>query len=513
MSVDGVKTFIAPEKSNVTRIAAFGDMGHDTNNNMGNLKDDCETRKIEAIFMMGDHVYYWPLQEHGRGDAYMNAFQPTIESCPWVPIIGNHEYAAADPDAERFTNMAKGVMIGEEGVRHASTADSALGYHLSLGTLLGAGLHSAVPSGTSKYTSTDIGLIHVVAVETQHWSSKQKAWLEKDLAAASANRAEVPWIVVLSHFPTYFTTSELTANISWEAYAGEDGEFDREARYQACDVSGEYCETYGDWHASIISDFEPLLLKYKVDLMGAGHNHRYETTWPMKSGKTCAKSYENPACPVYFVEGNGGVPGRAAAVSDLQDCSHLADWCRKYDTKQTGGYTRLTATRTTLQYDHVQNSDAKVIDSFTIVQNSGPSPPAPTPTPPPAPLPPAPSPPAASHDTLKAGEQLGFNKYLESAGAKAQLKVQGDGNLVLQNAAGKALWSSGTPGHKNDHLSLQKSDGNLVLYDSKTPLWSSGSHKGAARVKLTDDCDLVKLDSKGNILWHLGTSCSRDIVV
>merc|ERR1712046_525077 len=101
----------------------------------------------------------------------------------------------------------------------------------------------------------------------------------------------------------------------------------------------------------------------------------------------------------------------------------------------------------------------------------------------------------------------------ESAGAKAQLTVQGDGNLVLRNAAGKALWSSGTPGHKNDYLTLQKSDGNLVLYNDKTPLWSSGNHEGAARVMLTDDCDFVKLDAKGNTLWQLGTSCSSELVV
>lgn len=31
-----------------------------------------------------------------RGDAYMNAFQPAIATCPWFPIIGNHEAADGD---------------------------------------------------------------------------------------------------------------------------------------------------------------------------------------------------------------------------------------------------------------------------------------------------------------------------------------------------------------------------------------------------------------------------------
>jgi hypothetical protein len=33
--------------------------------------------------------------------------------------------------------------------------------------------------------------------------------------------------------------------------------------------------TLGDYHAMITAELEPLLLKYAVDLYGAGHNHMY----------------------------------------------------------------------------------------------------------------------------------------------------------------------------------------------------------------------------------------------
>ncbi len=34
-------------------------------------------------------------------------------------------------------------------------------------------------------------------------AASQLAWLKQDLAAANANRAAVPWILLTSHFPLY----------------------------------------------------------------------------------------------------------------------------------------------------------------------------------------------------------------------------------------------------------------------------------------------------------------------
>ncbi len=48
-----------------------------------------------------------------------------------------------------------------------STATTALGEHLTTGTLYGAGMHGTTPSNTSRYASTDIGLIHMVRVRRQ----------------------------------------------------------------------------------------------------------------------------------------------------------------------------------------------------------------------------------------------------------------------------------------------------------------------------------------------------------
>ena len=49
--------------------------------------------------------------------------------------------------------------------------------------------------------------------------------------------------------------------------------------------------------------------------------------------------------------------------------------------------------------------------------------------------------------------------------------MQGDGNLVVYDAAGQAQWWSGTAGYCGAWLAVQ-SDGNLVIYDVYGyPIW------------------------------------------
>ena len=62
---------------------------------------------------------------------------------------------------------------------------------ITKGNLLGAGMHGTTPSGTSDYYSVDVGLLHIAALSTIPPSGAELAWLNKDLAAANANRAKV----------------------------------------------------------------------------------------------------------------------------------------------------------------------------------------------------------------------------------------------------------------------------------------------------------------------------------
>ena len=70
-----------------TRINIYGDLGVYEWNAMEWLKADCGadagTSVVDAIVHMGDHAYNEGDDDEKRADAYMNAFQPILASCPW----------------------------------------------------------------------------------------------------------------------------------------------------------------------------------------------------------------------------------------------------------------------------------------------------------------------------------------------------------------------------------------------------------------------------------------------
>ena len=206
--------------SNVTRVAIYGDMGNDAYNNMENLRADCASGTIDAVVHMGDHAYNMGNGNDYHGDAYMQAFQGVLAQCPWLPVIGNHESTMGEgkdkvglSTQERYLNQTWGVIFGQDGAQSETstartTATTSLGHLITRGSFYGAGSHGAAPSRTSQWYSVDLGLIHFVMLDLDPgppavFSGAQAAWAAADLAAADANRANVPWIVVTSHFPLY----------------------------------------------------------------------------------------------------------------------------------------------------------------------------------------------------------------------------------------------------------------------------------------------------------------------
>lgn len=107
---------------------------------------------------------------------------------------------------------------------------------------------------------------------------------------------------------------------------------------------------------------------------------------------------------------------------------------------------------------------------------------------------------------LASGESVIVNQTIKNGALTGVL--QSDGNFVIYDGGGKAIWATGTT--SGTMLIMQK-DGNLVLLSGNTPIWSSNTagHAGAY-VTLQGDGNFVVYSAPGNKnpVWASGSSSS-----
>lgn len=108
-------------------------------------------------------------------------------------------------------------------------------------------------------------------------------------------------------------------------------------------------------------------------------------------------------------------------------------------------------------------------------------------------------------DTLFGDQQLYKDQQISSKNRIYRFIMQSDGNLVVYKLK-NPLWASNTVG-RGEHFIMQR-DGNAVLYDSNgKALWSSGTHNtGANRIVMQDDGNLVVYDGNNSAKWATGTN-------
>jgi hypothetical protein len=104
--------------------------------------------------------------------------------------------------------------------------------------------------------------------------------------------------------------------------------------------------------------------------------------------------------------------------------------------------------------------------------------------------------------TLNAGSSVYNGAY--------QLLMQSDGNLVLYTS-GQPVWSSVTSGRQCQNcFATFQGDGNLVLYDNGSAYWSSGtSGRNAAVLRMQQSAPYLEvLDPAGDVLWSSSAGSS-----
>ncbi len=106
---------------------------------------------------------------------------------------------------------------------------------------------------------------------------------------------------------------------------------------------------------------------------------------------------------------------------------------------------------------------------------------------------------------LGVGASLGSGQSLVAGGMT--LAMQGDGNLVIYDTTGKAVWNSGTGDPTNQGASLfMQGDGNLVIYrPNGQAIWSSGTGGNAGAYLVMGSDGSLNMETGSRTSWLTST--------
>jgi hypothetical protein len=221
--------------------------------------------------------------------------------------------------------------------------------------------HVAPPAEPPFWYSFESGGVHWTMLSSEHpyeAGTPQHSWASA--ALASVDRAVTPWSAVAFHRPMY---------------SSDESEYDAHrpgARLQL--------------------HFEPLLLRWRVDLVVSGHLHAYERIHPNVAGRVVCTpfhapggepTYEQPSAPVYLVVGHGGAQQAESWVTPAPEWSavRLANGCEyspsgkrrcgaRWAYTDTFGWAHADFLNATHARVHTEMVSGEIGDAFWIVRNT-----------------------------------------------------------------------------------------------------------------------------------------------
>ena len=104
--------------------------------------------------------------------------------------------------------------------------------------------------------------------------------------------------------------------------------------------------------------------------------------------------------------------------------------------------------------------------------------------------------------TLQPGSTLHGDNYVDSENGRFRLLMQLDGNLVLYESS-TPIWSSGTVNNDPNSRAVMQLDGNFVIYDGNNqPIWATGTgDRSGAYLAVLDNGTLMLFDSAAHTVW------------
>ncbi|XP_057778406.1 purple acid phosphatase 2-like [Salvia miltiorrhiza] len=231
----------------------IGDLGQTHNSNQTVTHYELNPAKGQAILFVGDLSYAdsYPLHDNTRWDTWGRFVERNVAYQPWIWTAGNHEidYVPEIGETIPFKPFTHRYWTPYK----ASNSTSPLWYSIKR-----ASAYIIVLSSYSAY-----------AIYTPQYK-----WFTNEIS--KVNRAETPWLIVLMHSPLY-------------------------SSYVHHYMEGETMRVmYEEW-----------FVKYKVDVVFAGHVHAYERSERISNiqynvvNGLCTPINDDSA-PVYITIGDGG---------------------------------------------------------------------------------------------------------------------------------------------------------------------------------------------------------------
>eukprot|EP00300_Choanocystis_sp_HF-7_P025867 c2815_g1_i1.p1 GENE.c2815_g1_i1~~c2815_g1_i1.p1 ORF type:complete len:481 (+),score=78.24 c2815_g1_i1:128-1444(+) len=261
--------------------------------------------------------------------AWMEALEPTFAHMPFQVMPGNHESNCRNPICELQTMNFSTYLYKFSMPWQAAGALNNMFYSFDYGPVHFVAIstetdYPGYPIDPTAYSGRDASFLR------EDKAYFQVNWLHADLAAAVANRAAVPFIILMGHRPIYCATND-------------------ESKGGVPILSGK---TMQQW-------LEPILAQYQVDMYLCGHSHLYERMWPVYANEVTGQSYTNPASTVYVVLGNGG---NVEGISSFSQ--PLPPWHAGGDDAEFGFATLVVYNSTSIGFEYRRATDAAVFDSF-----------------------------------------------------------------------------------------------------------------------------------------------------
>ncbi|XP_054791612.1 purple acid phosphatase 2-like isoform X1 [Prosopis cineraria] len=244
----------------------IGDLGQTYDSNTTLTHYEKSPAKGETVLYVGDLSYAddYPFHDNIRWDTWGRFTERVAAYQPWIWTAGNHELDFAPELGE--TRPFKPYTARYHVPFQASHSTSPLWYSIRRASAYIIVMSSY--SAFGKYTP-------------------QYEWLEKEFL--KVNRAETPWLIVLMHCPIY----------------------------------SSYVDHYMEGETVRVM-YERWFVKYKVDVVFAGHVHAYERSERVSNiayniVNGLCKPVNDQSAPVYITIGDGGnLEGLAIAMTEPQ---------------------------------------------------------------------------------------------------------------------------------------------------------------------------------------------------